>query len=412
MGDAPAVPDQTPVVFVKAGMAVTFDTTCRKALAKSGVDPENFGSYSGRASAEKAARDEIGKNYASKAALDKALAGTGKTADDKGPVGTWLLANSQSGHVMQNAFMQGRPPGGGGDRNPRGDPCANVRPVPPDGSGDAGAYGYDMERALCMDHFGKSTVAGTPHYEITQGEADFARSLPPGARIDMGTMEQSVRRTAAIAVAGSEGRPDLEDLKGKALKEAQKFDTMQEAHAEELEPGKGKLGDEGTPGYIAGAKGKKPKGGAQGPELTRDQQMAVECIVAAWKASLDQIRKDSIAENSSEAKEKKKQLDAYNEKNGTDHESYEDVPAKDRKKLDKEVQAGVERRKRDLEKKGAGTAGAANEPPTKDDCREYQANWLSENQGRDGSLPPVAGRKPGDRTTDGGGSATSRKKSV
>ena len=371
MGDAPAVPDQTPVVFVLAGMSVSWDDACKQALTRCGVNPENFGSYSDRAKDEKAARDRLGSGYKGEKALK-----------DHGAV-EWCEANSQSGHVMQNAFLQGK----------RDDPCSNVRPQ----GGDGGGYGYDMRRALCMDHFGGSTIAGTPHYEITQGEADFARSLPPGTRVDTNTMEQSVRNTAAIAVAGSQARmsqPDVGELTEERRAQAQKFQAAQQAHAVQLQ-------GPAAPGAVAAASGAQAGAGPAAGEsgaVNADQQKAVDCIVAAWKKSLDQVRKDAIEQNSTAAQKQKAELAAHNAKNPPGVASYDQIPPPHKEAADQRVSAAVETRQAELEQKKADSAGEAKKPPTKDDCREYQANWLWQQQQKNGSLPDVAGRKPGEST--------------
>jgi hypothetical protein len=41
----------------------------------------------------------------------------------------------------------------------RENPCANYPPDPP---AHSGTYGYDTNRALCMDHLGKSNRRGRP----------------------------------------------------------------------------------------------------------------------------------------------------------------------------------------------------------------------------------------------------------
>lgn len=374
MSQAPALPDQTPIVLVKAGMVVVFDAACQSALAKCGVDPENFGSYTARANAEKAARDTMGSSYRGQAALAK-----------HGPE-TWLEGNSQSGHVMQNAFAQGK----------RDDPCSNVPPR----AGDGGGYGYDMRRALCMDHFGGSTVAGTPHYEITQGEAAFARGLQPGQRVGMDTMEQSVRGTAAIAVAGSQARldqPNVGDLTPERLAQAQRFQQAQQAQAAALSTKPADLSGPGTVGTAAGARAGEPGAAGAASGLNEDQQKAVDCIVAAWKASLDQIRKDAIAQNSTAGAAQQQELAAHNAANPPGVQRYEDIPQPHRGQADARVAAAVEQRQAELRGLGAHDRGTAANPPTRDDCREYQANWLWQQQQQNGALPPMAGRVPGER---------------
>jgi hypothetical protein len=41
------------------------------------------------------------------------------------------------------------------------------------------------------------------------------------------------------------------------------------------------------------------------------------------------------------------------------------------------------------------SAGKANDPPTKEDCLEYQANWLNANRDQNGNFPPPGGTAQG-----------------
>jgi hypothetical protein len=398
-------------MWLKGAMAVLLSEACKKALAACGINPENFGSYDDRLKAQGGER----KNYREKRDKEAGQSGgrphegscpksgDGKTcrcheseagAADLGPE-KYALANSQSGHIAQNAFFQGT----------RGDPCSNM---PPQGAG-GGAYGYDDNRAMCMDHLGRANQPGTIHYEITQREAQYAEYLKSQGvqTVTQDQMADGVKGTAAIAAGGAQSRHagDAENAKfdsnlGKMTAERQETakatDAAKDAQTKELQKRSAQSGAAGQSGSAAGGTPNSPSG--NGP-TSKDKKDAIECIENAWKQSLNDMRARAVDEHSTVANSKacKDALRAYNKGKPKNEKikSYSQLPDDERKKVDEKAKDEVAARQKELEAKGAGSAGKAGDPsPTKDECREYQANWLNERKKADGKFPDMQGRVP------------------
>lgn len=445
---------QTPGVWLKGAGGGGFDAACRAALASCGIDPDNFGSYSQRLAAQAKARDDYRDHRIAEA--KKAEANTperpvppdkgghdagcryttkadprrgdcscyeGPRARDwyaaQGRPNDFLVANSESGHEGQNAFSQAE--------GKRGDPCANVPPPTlAQQSADGGSYGYDMERAACMDHYGAANLPGTPHYEITQGEVAFAQGLKPDlpdGRVSRDAMRKGARETALKAVRG----PNALNYTGadpksvEAAKQAQSFQKEQQAMAARLRA------KEGLPPNFAGTDADK----------AAIEEKAADCIVSHWDAMVDQMRSDAIDKHSVAAKSEacKEQIQAENdarkkaraEERKRTKKKVDDPPKiskfselpPDRQRAvvqDPRTQAATKAEQERLEKLGAtrGSKGASEQkegknpdgttrpavpaqPPTADDCRAYQANWLVNAQhgsNGNGNLPAFTGRPP------------------
>ncbi len=407
---------QTPGMWLKGAMAVLLSDACKKALAACGINPENFGSYDDRLKAQggerKDYRDKRDKEAGQpggrphEGACPKS--GDGKTcrchesdaaAGDLGPE-KFALANSQSGHIGQNAFFQGT----------RGDPCSNV---PPQGTG-GGAYGYDDNRAMCMDHLGRSNQPGTIHYEITQREAQYAEYLKSQGvkNVTQDQMADGVKGTAAIAAGGAQSRHagDAENAKfdsnlGKMTADrqetAQKTDAAKDAHAAALQQKSAQAGTAAQSGHAAAGTPNSPSG--NGP-TSKDKQDAIDCIENAWKQSLNDMRTRAVDEHSTVANSKAcdDAIKAYNKGKPKDQKikNYSELPPDKKKEVDEQAKQQVADRQKQLEEKGAGSAGKAGDPsPTKDECREYQANWLNEKKKADGAFPPMQGRVPDSKET-------------
>jgi len=430
-----------------------FDAACRQALASCGIDPDNFGSYSQRLASQAKARDdyrahriaeakeaekrtdkrpvppELGGHDPGCLHTTKANARQGDCSCYEGPrardwyasegrPNDFLVANAESGHECQNAFSQAE--------GRRGDPCANVPPPTlAQQNADGGSYGYDMERAACMDHYGAANLPGTPHYEVTQNEVAFAESLKPDlpdGRVSRDAMRRGVRETALVAVRGPSvnNYPGSEPKAVAAARHAQSFQQEQQAQAARLRP------KEGLPPNFSGTDAEK----------RAMEEKAADCIVSHWEFMVDEMRVDSIQSHSIVAKseayeeqrreENKARAAIRKEKRqrGEDAtepaavERFRDLPEERKFKVvrDPRTQAALKDEQQRLEALGAtrGRRGAAAqeagsnedgtprpatpaEPPSPQDCRRYQANWLANAtygpQGT-GRLPAFTGRPP------------------
>jgi hypothetical protein len=340
-------PSHVAKLIVEAGgLDVVFPGDCQAALLACGISPNSFDAYTKRASAEKRARAELG---------GKEAAATADALKKAGPE-QYLTANSQSGHMAQNALLQGK----------RDLPCTNIPPndADPKKATDGGSYGYEMGTAPCTDHFGGSTEAGTTHDAITKLEAKRAATMradDPTKRLDQAELKDCVRDTAKVAAKGA-------DPKGGTAR----AQTLSDAQA------------------AAAKKGQNPANPAKNKPSAKTINKAADCMADAWEKLINAQREQCIAQHSTEAK-------VNRDKKNKDKTSKERQKIIDKKKadLDKklsepEFQKKVKDRDESLSKSSK-------------DCLEQQANWLKAYKDERGKLPPVAGRVPGTNETDGSG---------
>ena len=384
-------PVQTPGMWLRSGGAANGMQRCRNALANCGLDPDAFGSYRDVKKSQGAAREEL-RNKA-RAERQKKEGGSekrhckpctfrsGEGLNDKtckchwSPYGQkaadddyeFLHANGESGHqAMDSLFRR---------QKGRDDPCANY---PPAGS-NSGTYGYETGKARCMEHYGGSSVEGTPHYLICREEEDFIAGLKPGP-ISQQKMQEQVGRSAVVAVTAGRVRYDP------------KTDTLQPGSI----PKEAKATNDLVASKQAGAaealdgKSQKTVSKSKSAALSKDEK--TECIIADWKSSVPRMQAEAISEHGPGSKKgQQAAVDAYNK----GKPKSEKVESWD--KMTKKQQAdAVAARQKELQAKKADTAtqASASGAPSKDDCREYQANWLWQQQTQKGKIPPMQPQNP------------------
>jgi hypothetical protein len=160
MGNAPALPDQTPVSFLRGGAADMFSAQCKALLAQAGYDPGTFGSYDHTAKQIREAREQCRK-------YDVAVAaGQAPPVAQPTPQQRYLGGSPpdyrdgcQSGHLTQNAVYQ----------DERGNPCSNVAP------------GHADNLFPCMPQRGHAMQPGGEHQLATIDEQNSAAG-PDGTR--------------------------------------------------------------------------------------------------------------------------------------------------------------------------------------------------------------------------------------
>lgn len=346
---APPAPVQTPTTFLLKGGTGFFSKDCIKALANCGYTPEMFGSY-------KFVDKQIEAGRAGEIA--------GMPADCQEFVG-----GSQSGHIAMNANFQGS-----GGRN---NPCTNIMD------------GYDMGQAPCMPHHGKSNVLGDTHQVITAAERACARGFgATGSPMTEAQITQCARQTVTTAVsgtgtndiAGNRGRSpaeldqraadaraeDARVRKAEGLKGKERSDTSDAARRRAGEA-TSEAAQQRSAAAASSAAGVGPGGApaAKGRKSTpEDEEKAIDCIMAFWRAGMDEMARRNAAENSSAAKLGK---------NAEGPNGPANVAAREKAVADKVA---------------AGTA-------TKDECRENQANATNRYMAANGgNLPPLSGRIP------------------
>ncbi|WP_224372276.1 hypothetical protein [Hyalangium versicolor] len=415
---------QTPGTWLKGGAGALWSAACKAALIACGINPDNFGSYSMRANAQGQER----KKYREQRIKESQQEGDKKRPHEPNcPAGgdpsslcmciesdaaykelgveKWMLANSQSGHISQNAFYQQH----------RNDACSNIPPT----DGNSGTYGYQDSKAFCMDHLGRANNPGTIHYEITNRESQFAQHLAKQGItvVPEPTIQEGVKGTAAVAAGGAMSRQkgndpnapfdkDLGKLTPERQHEGQRSDQAKDEHA-------AKLKSQDNASSAAGASGSADAGTPNAPSTKspspEDVQKAIECISDAWKQSLDEMRNDVINKHSvaGQSDECKKQLKEYNKTRppGTPKaKGYTDLPKDRREKVDEAVKQKVTDRQKELEGIGAhDKLQKQKDPgrPTEKDCLEYQSNWLyNQHKTKDGTYPPMQGRVPDSNVGD------------
>jgi hypothetical protein len=407
---------QTPGTWLKGGAGGLWDAKCRAALVACGINPENFGTYDQRADAQAKER----KDYRDKRVADAKKKGSKKrphepncgaknsktcscvesanALKEMGPE-SWSLANAQSGHISQNAFYQGK----------RADTCTNIPGVP---GKHAGGYGYQDNKAFCMDHVGRSNDPGSDHFEITRREEQNKKHLQNKGvtTATMADIEKSARGTAEIAVKGGKSRIDGKSTeedkdRGKITAErkakANLIAKAREGQAKEL----AKKENKGKKAGGSGKSGRKKPNAPSGKKaLKKAQEKAIECIVDAWKQSLDEMRNDVVDNHSVAAKSKacQEQIAEHNKKlppGAKPAKTFSDLPKarKDKVNNSPEVKNALDKRMKELQKKKADTGpmGKGKKSPTEEECLEYQANWLATHRAKDGGLLPMEGRVPG-----------------
>jgi hypothetical protein len=430
-------------MWLSAGAGAMWSDACRKALIACGINPDNFGTYKDRADAQSAERakyqeaqiDKLGGPAKKHPAPCKYAGASSKPSDCScyqtpealKEVGgdRWITLNSQSGHLSRNAFYQGE--------GARADPCSNIRPGP----GNSGSYGYRDDAAFCMDHAGLRT--GMEHYEICRREqrqnehvGDGAMPVSPRNPPDGTSLREGVEGTARIVVEGTASRRggderyetfDPKDRLGKQSEKREErgdtVDAAREKAAKELQDK-----DAQKAGKVDSKDKAKPKtpnspaGGDEPSQKTKDQ--AVKCIADAWEASLKEMQTSAITEYGTAAQVKQAHVDAYNGKKPAPKppaKTADDLPKKEKAAADEAAKKAVDEKQKELEKKGAESAGRAGDPPpkepTKEQCLEYQANWLEQHRDSAGSCPPMQGSGgggPPPQTTPEGQKGSARKK--
>ncbi|HET6983255.1 MAG TPA: hypothetical protein VFI53_14005, partial [Myxococcaceae bacterium] len=255
--------------------------------------------------------------------------------------------------------------------------CANYPPNPP---ANSGTYGYETGKARCMEHYGRSALPGSPHYLICREEEDFIKGLKPGA-ISPDKMREQVGRSAIVAATAGRVRYDP------------KTDSLQPGSIAPEHKDTNKTLADAQAGSVAdlGGKKKSSKSKSKPNELSADEKTAVECIVADWEASVKALQSEAIQSNGPGSKAgQQAAVDAFNK--GKPKKDQVDSWDKMSKKQKAEAVAA---RQKELEKRKANTAGESNQDkgPTKDECREYQANWLWQQQ-QAGGIPPMQPQNP------------------
>jgi len=337
----PSLPDQTPVVILKAGAADWLDMDCVHAIVKCGYDPSWFGSYS-HVKGKIDAADGKCKSWDAEVAAGRTPSGSPPTDSDR------FLAHCQSGHMSQDAIW--RKPGG------RDSPCDNHAP---------GADGNVTSLGPSMPHAGESNRVGSTHQRITVDEMDEAsKTGPPGTPMSPQDVQRCAERTTKTALEGAgQNRPDAppQELIAKAEEQRLKREAIEKAGGKppsSMEEEERKARQAGAHGLqqqsadqLMKEHGVKPPASAEEKEAA--QQKAAECLEAFRKEGLDDMRRQVVEENSS--KNKKAAADAAADKTAAAKKSQADAQkrADDAAKRQQEAEAKAKEAQKKLDEHGA-----------------------------------------------------------
>lgn len=385
-----------------------YDEACRAAMMACGVDPDGFGTYKSRLSAQGALRKKYGAGYQSAAALDA-----------MGP-NDFLTANSESGHMCQNACFTGSYKSG--DRRVRDDPCMNYPPTGP-GADAPSAFGYDCNQAPCTDHHGTSATDGTTHGHISM-VLDKQWPGDTGQPLSEDQLRQSVEENAAVHV-------DAEVLQKDGTRpqdpDVQRIQNAQQANAERMlkqNPDAAAL-IAANPGTQPGDPSSPSSGG---PSKTI-KNFAAKCQVTKWEQGMAKMRKDAINKSpigrSPACRAAVRAANNANPKPDPKIRNFTDLPPEQQRavvaanqppsgnNLTADTPPGAPAGQNiNPPQPSVGGAGRGTPPntPTRADCRAHQGNYLAWQMANNGgNLPPWSGQVPpcgGPRNAEGGSSTT------
>jgi hypothetical protein len=357
VGNAPALPAQTPVSFLRGGAGDMFSADCKALLAKAGYDPSWFGSYSHVTKKIKAAKDKCAK-------YDEAVKKGRKRLPPKPSKADEYLADCESGHLTQNAVYQ--------EKGGRGDPCENLDSAPGHSTGDF----------PCMPQAGRATQDGGEHCAATVHEKESA-----GAQGDPGDTYE------ADQISKDSDDRARQVANDKALAKRNDRSAVTPAGAAEGGSAGGGAQSGGTAAAAGGVAGKGAKKPNEPWNKPLKGKTAGDCINAFRKAGEAAMR----AKCRDEAKKNREIADGPRAKNKKDGEKY-------RAALDQEAEdAAQEAADHPRSQKLARAARAAKARATRAkraDCLATQGDYLQKN-GIDG---PFDGQVPSNADAAAGGS--------
>lgn len=374
----------TPGIYTLKPGSKGYDDACAAALMACGVDPSGFGTYSSRLKAQGALRKPYAGQHGTAAALKK-----------MGP-NDFLTANAESGHMCQNAcFTQSRH-----------DPCGNYPPT--SGSPNApSSFGYSHDKAPATDHHGSSTTDGTTHGKISM-QLDKQWPDSQGKPLTEKQLKQSVKENAEVHV-DSDVR--MKDGAKPTDPDVQRINKAQQANAERM-----KKEQQKAAAAAAAKSGKKPgspSSPSSGGPSKAVKNFAAECQVTKWEQGMEKMRKDAI--NSSPIAKSAAAKKALAEANNTTpkpnpKKKFTDLPQKKQKEIvaanqppkgkaltaDKPPQAPADRNINPPQESKPGKGkGKPPNTPTKQDCKDFQGNYLAWQMANgSGGTPPWSGKVP------------------
>jgi hypothetical protein len=367
-------PAQTPMVFLRAGGGIGFSPDCVKALAACGLSPDDFGTYDEVKARISAAKSKVW-DY-DQAKKNKTKLPPKPTAHDR------YLANSEGGHLRQNALFQRR----------RGNFCQNE-----DGklnSNYPGAAGYHADWAPCGPHFvgagrGKR---GSTHWLVGRREAEMRDLGKPGTKVKPEEIQKLGLDVAGLT-AGKVNKKQVEGLEETAKRRREEEKEAREKRAKALQ--KTQAGAPGGPG--------SPK------SSTQAVNKAAKCIDAFAEAGMDAMRSKVVSEFGTDEAYKKSK--AKLQKAQDDARARMDQAKKAREDAEKQYKKGKisfleMRRARREHGRAAAAYGDAKTKNESAKCLHEQAKKLKAFQEKNGgALPSMSGSVP----STGGKSAESKR---
>ncbi len=274
---APTPVAHTPMVFLKAGGAATWSAECVKALADCGLSPDDFGSYNSVVARSRAAQHRLLQDRYSRRPGAPPPGPPTPPVDDHDR----FLAQSQSGHLAQNALCQ----------RERGNACENAQPSPTSPQQHPGAYCYSDQHAPCGPHPGEATSRGTTHWGVSGNERSVSTgpggsTLPVNTPVTPAQVSTVAQGTAQRTAGGATDGDMATGTNGWDRRRRARESAARGASATAL----------GSTGSAAAVSGAAPAGsGGPGPS-NASAALAADCIEAfrqaAEKAMRQQVMND------------------------------------------------------------------------------------------------------------------------
>ena len=269
---------QTPGSYLRGGGAGFFSADCVAALAECGLSPDDFGTYDQVKDKLRAAKRRVMEHKLARA-RGQPNAVPAPSAHDR------LLAQSEAGHLRQNALFQ----------RERGNSCQNEQPRP----GYPGAQGYHHDLAPCGPHPSGtgSNKTGTTHWAQGEHEAGVRQGRNPGDPVGGPEIRQRSQETSRLTAHGPTDQ-QLQGQNGWAKRRRNQEADARQASADELK--------RANAGKVQGA-GNVPGGVADG-------KTAEDCIQAytdlGMQAMRQQVMNDYSEENYGATKARLAQAEA------------------------------------------------------------------------------------------------------
>jgi len=405
---------------MRGGGADFWSADCLAALIACGINPDAAGSYSDMSAAIKKARKDHrehriaeaakspGKDHEPNCSLSPrnpppvvrgrrmasactcyestspgVVAEMGALPPGSSGTETWLLANSEAGHIGADGLMR--------SGTARGTACSNQVP------------GYRPDDSFCVLHHGDASGYGM-HKAVREGELEhetYLRYRYPGGEIPPDEVARGIRNNAEMTVNysgagprnpgwGGERAIGVANAQRQNLAQAtdqRRQDLTQELRTRAAGAGKADLVGKIDRGLVNGPNGPQP--------TQKAMEKAAKCIEQKAKQSITQMQRDTVDRDSTVANSPQAAaaIARENERRAARGLSpisgFTELPKDERDRVLAETRRQVADRNRAL---------LQNPNRTEAECLELQGNQLAGQMTNDRQFPPAEGGTPNNAT--------------